>query len=134
MTHPLPHGRVSSGFGERSNPFTRKREDHAGVDFAAPRGQDVLAPADGIVELADERYSGGTHLGTVIVLDHGREIKTFFAHLGSFNVEPGQRVRRGQPIGTVGSTGVSTGPHLHFETWEGGNPVDPTRFIGSTDR
>jgi beta-lactamase regulating signal transducer with metallopeptidase domain len=129
MTHPLPEGRVSSGFGERKDPFTGKPVDHPGVDIAAPRGMDILAPAEGVVEIADTRYSGGAHFGTVIIVDHGNELKTFYAHLGSLNVAPGDHVRGGEPIATVGSTGDSTGPHLHFEVWQSGNPVDPLRFI-----
>ena len=129
MTHPLPEGRLTSGFGARKDPFNGQAIDHPGIDIAARRGVDVLAPADGTVEIAEAKYSGGAHFGTVIIIDHGRGLKTFYAHLGSVTVEPGQNVRGQEPIAKVGSTGESTGPHLHFEIWESGNPVDPLRFV-----
>lgn len=103
--------------------------DHPGIDIAAQPGVDVLAPADGTVEIAEAKYSGGARLGTVIIIDHGSGLKTFYAHLGSLAVEPGQNVRGQEPIAKVGSTGESTGPHFHFEIWESGNPVDPLRFL-----
>lgn len=129
MTHPLPQGKLTSGFGERTDPFNGQTVDHPGIDIAARAGVDVLAPADGTVEIAETKYSGGTHLGTVIIIDHGNGLKTFYAHLGNVGVEPGQSVRGQEPIAKVGSTGESTGPHLHFEVWESGNPVDPLRFV-----
>ena len=129
MTHPLPEGRVTSGFRARKDPFSGQTVDHPGIDIAARAGVNVLAPADGTVEIAAERYSGGAHMGTVVILDHGNGLKTFYAHLGSIAVEPGENVGGQKPFATVGSTGESTGPHLHFEIWESGNPVDPLRFV-----
>ena len=129
MTHPLCEGKLTSGFGSRKDPFSGQVVDHPGIDIAARAGADVLAPADGTVEIAAAKYSGGARLGTVIIIDHGNGLKTFYAHLGSLTVEPGQNVRGQEPIAKVGSTGESTGPHLHFEIWERGNPVDPLRFV-----
>lgn len=129
MTDPLPEGRLTSAFGPRRDPFSDQLVDHPGIDIAAPVGVDIMAPADGVVEVASTNYSGGAHFGSVIIINHGNELKTFYAHLGSLGVEPGQTVRAGQVIAKVGSSGQSTGSHLHFEVWDRGNPVDPLSHL-----
>ncbi|MCP4657148.1 MAG: peptidoglycan DD-metalloendopeptidase family protein, partial [bacterium] len=130
LINPLPEGKVTSGFGPRIDPFTRKRVHHQGIDVAAPRGTPILAPAPGVVETATEQYEEGERFGTVVVLDHGNGLKTLFSHLESFTVLVGRQVAPGDPIATVGSTGVSSGPHLHFEVLRDGQPVDPGKFVG----
>jgi murein DD-endopeptidase MepM/ murein hydrolase activator NlpD len=130
MANPLPGGRVTSPFGERKNPFNGTLEHHTGIDIAAQRGAKILAPAAGVVEIAEKEYRSRPDLGSVIVIDHGQGTKTFYAHLGSLVVDSGQRVARGETIATVGSSGVSRGPHLHFEIWRDGRPVDPALILG----
>ena len=125
LRYPLPFlARISSGFGWRMHPISGTQRFHAGIDLAVPRGSTVLAADSGKVELAD--WQGG--YGKTILLSHPRH-KTRYAHLSEILVHPGQRVRQGSVIGLVGSTGDSTGPHLHFEvlqeTADGLKPVDP---------
>jgi murein DD-endopeptidase MepM/ murein hydrolase activator NlpD len=114
-------GRVTSGFGYRYHPVLRYRRLHAGIDIAAATGSPVYAAASGEVFFASWR--GG--YGRCIILLHGGEMSTLYAHLSRISVAPGQTVRRGQVIGAVGSTGLSTGPHLHFEVRRNGVPVNP---------
>lgn len=128
MRTPVASARLSSGFGMRFHPILGYSRMHQGVDFAAPTGTPVLASASGRVTQAG--WGGG--YGNLIVIDHGRGLKTRYAHLHRMNVRPGQQVGQGQVIGQVGSTGLSTGPHLHYEVWQDGRPVDPrqARFQG----
>lgn len=114
-------GRVTSGFGYRYHPVLRYRRLHTGVDFAAGYGAGVYAAAPGEVFFASWR--GG--YGQCIIVLHGGGVSTLYAHLSAIRVRPGQRVRAGQNIGAVGSTGLSTGPHLHFEVRRNGVPVNP---------
>lgn len=132
-TAPLPlqfMGRVTSGFGMRIHPVYGIPRFHDGVDIAAPEGTPVFAFTDGVVVYAG-RFGG---YGLAVVLDHGA-YKTLYGHLSEIAVRPGTEVASGQKIGEVGSTGVSTGPHLHFSVWEiaGGRmrPVDPMGYLGS---
>ncbi|PYQ12562.1 MAG: hypothetical protein DMH00_05640 [Acidobacteria bacterium] len=118
-------GLYGNGYGWRKDPFTGEPDFHQGLDIAAAPGTKVLAPADGIVTLAGP--SGG--YGNFIVLSHGYGMVTHYGHLQAFTVRPGQRVRRGDVIGYVGSTGRSTGPHLHYEVVVHQRAVDPTRYI-----
>lgn len=122
-------GWVTSDFGYRLDPFTGQRKLHEGLDIANAKGTAVVAPADGTVLIAapDDGY------GNVIVLDHGFGLKTRYGHLSRFNVQVGERVKRGQTIGFIGSTGRSTGPHLHYEVRVNGEPVDPRKFILETN-
>jgi murein DD-endopeptidase MepM/ murein hydrolase activator NlpD len=118
---PLNNGRLSSGFGYRFHPLSGRYQPHAGVDLAAPMGSPVVATADGIVGLAG--WMGG--YGLTIQLDHGKAIQTRYAHLSATSVTPGQSVKKGQVIGLVGSTGRSTGPHLHYEVRVSEVAIDP---------
>lgn len=112
---------VTSGFGNRFHPILRISRLHAGTDFGARSGSPIFAIADGTVISAS--YSGG--YGNRIILDHGGGLTTVYAHCSSLAVRAGQTVRQGQRIGAVGSTGLSTGPHLHFEMRINGRPVNP---------
>jgi septal ring factor EnvC (AmiA/AmiB activator) len=114
-------GPITSGFGWRIDPIFHRRALHTGIDIGAPWGRPVEAAQAGTV-----LYVGWmTGYGKVVVLDHGGGVSTVYAHLSSYSVEPGQSVARGQVIGHVGSTGWSTGPHLHFEVRQDGQPTDP---------
>ncbi|MDR2612753.1 MAG: M23 family metallopeptidase [Deltaproteobacteria bacterium] len=124
--NPVPGGKVSSLFGYRSNPFGRSLDFHAGLDLAAPTGTPVYAPADGTVLSSDWSKSG---YGLMIALDHGYGLTTRYAHLSESLVAPGDKVARGDLIARVGSTGRSTGPHLHYETLLGETAVDPQTFL-----
>ncbi|MCA9771220.1 MAG: M23 family metallopeptidase [Myxococcales bacterium] len=118
-------GWLSSGFGPRKGAFSRRREFHRGLDIAARTGTAVHAPADGIVVKAGPSFG----YGRLIIIDHGYNTKTRFGHLSKILVAPGDRVKRGDEIGLVGSTGRSTGPHLHYEVRLGDKAVDPLKFI-----
>ncbi len=118
-------GLYGNGYGWRKDPFTGERDFHQGLDIAAAPGTKVVAPADGIVTMAGP--TGG--YGNFLVISHGYGMVTHYGHLQKFMVRPGQRVRRGDLIGMVGSTGRSTGPHLHYEVVVHQRTVDPTRYI-----
>lgn len=125
--NPVPNGKVSSLFGYRASPFRGGGLDfHQGLDLSAPPGSPVYAPADGIVLSSDWSKSG---YGLMVTLDHGFGLSTRYAHLSASSVEVGDKVKRGDQIGKVGSTGRSTGPHLHYETLLGGVAVDPWGFL-----
>lgn len=136
---PLPRGgfEVSSAFGLRVSPFTGSYERHKGVDLAAPAGAPVKATGKGLVLFAGRvgpENPPWARLGNVVVVEHGEWFVTIFAHLKEVLVRPGQRVQRGQVVGTVGSTGWSTAPHLHYEVRRKvGNdklvPTDPFFFM-----
>ncbi|HET6344187.1 MAG TPA: M23 family metallopeptidase [Myxococcota bacterium] len=117
---------LTSAFGMRTDPYTDHQVMHKGVDFAADHGADVVSPADGIVIFVGNRGNG---YGKTVVIDHGYGIQTHYAHLASFSVEVGQRVKRGQVVAAVGNTGRSTGAHLHYEVRFSGIPQDPEKFI-----
>lgn len=118
-------GWVTSTFGHRSSPFTGQRRLHAGLDIAARTGNPVVASADGVVLFAGVR-SG---YGKVVFLDHGYGVTTRYGHLSKIEVAAGKVIRRGELLGLVGSTGRSTGPHLHYEVHVDGVPVNPYRYI-----
>lgn len=118
-------GFVSSTFGYRVSPFTSVKKMHEGLDIAAPRGTEVLAPADGVVTFNGVKGA----YGNLLVLDHGYGLVTRFGHLSQILVQPGTRVKRGDRIARVGNTGRSTGDHLHYEVRIDGVPVNPTRYI-----
>jgi murein DD-endopeptidase MepM/ murein hydrolase activator NlpD len=118
-------GWVTSDFGQRVDPYTADRMMHAGLDIAAEHGKAIYAPSDGMVVFAGPE--GG--YGNVIVIDHGYGIKTRFGHLAQISVKSGERIKRGQHVGSIGNTGRSTGPHLHYEVRVNGIPQNPRKFI-----
>ena len=122
---PVDGVTLTSGFGMRNHPILRRRARHNGVDLAAPRGTPVYATADGVVEMA-QRFSS---YGNYVQIDHGGEIETRYAHLSSYTVVPGQEVQIGDLIGYVGSTGRSTGPHLHYEVRIANEAVNPIPYM-----
>lgn len=120
-------GRVSSEFGYRVHPVTKKSNSfHSGLDIMAPRGTRVVAAADGVARIVEFNKHG---YGNLIVIEHERELSTYYAHLETMTVRMGQRVARGAQIGTVDTTGLATGPHLHFEVRKGGSALDPNAFL-----
>ena len=121
-------GTVTSSFGERQDPFLGEGAFHTGIDIATNLGDAVRATADGTVLKAGM----GTGYGLEIVLDHGQNIETLYAHLSGFAVTVGQDVRRGDIIGYVGSSGRSTGPHLHYEVRIRNTPVNPHKYLRDT--
>ncbi|MEE4359154.1 MAG: M23 family metallopeptidase [Desulfococcaceae bacterium] len=118
-------GVLTSLFGERDSPFTGGSEFHKGLDIAAPVGTDIIAPADGKVTFADRKGS----FGKLMVINHGFGIVTRYAHLDDFAKKVGDTVKRGEKIATMGNTGRSTGPHLHYEVRLNSVPVDPGNYI-----
>ncbi len=118
--------RLASGYGYRTHPIYKSIKFHKGLDFTAKRGTEVYATGDGVVVRADKRRSG---YGRQIVIDHGYGYKTRYAHLDKFVVKTGQKVKRGELIGYVGNTGLSTAPHLHYEVLKNNRPVNPVNFF-----
>lgn len=125
---PLDSYRMSSDYGTRIHPVLGGRRGHKGVDMAAPTGTPIYATADGMISKA-EWFSS---YGNFISIAHGAELETRFGHLSRMAVSAGQRVRKGDLIGYVGSTGRSTGPHLHYEVRVAGEAVDPTPYMTET--
>ena len=119
-------GYISSGFQWRTNPLTGKKEFHKGIDIAGPIGTPLVSTADGIITRAENNPYG---YGKLIEVTHGFGFSTRYAHLNSISVKIGQFVKRGQVIGSRGSTGWSTGPHLHYEVRINNKPVNPMNFI-----
>ncbi len=117
--------RMASGYGLRSDPFTKARKKHKGMDFTAKRGTPVYATGNGKVKRADNNASG---YGNHIRIDHGYGYLTLYAHLSKYNVKKGQRVKRGDLIGFVGNTGRSQAPHLHYEVHKNGTAINPINF------
>lgn len=123
-TRPVD-GPTSSGFGFRLDPFTGRQALHTGLDFPAPVGTPILAAAGGVVIAAEDHPA----YGLMVDIDHGNDLVTRYAHASKLRVQPGDLVKRGQVIAEVGSTGRSTGPHLHFEVLVSGVPQNPARFL-----
>ena len=123
---PIHNSYVTSGFGSRNDPFGRGRGNHKGLDFSARVGDPVLSVADGVV-----KFSGvnGAY-GNVVDVDHGNGYVTRYAHNSRLTVRAGDLVRVGQEVAKAGSTGRSTGAHVHFEVWENGRVVNPRKFLG----
>ena len=118
-------GWVTSTFGQRVSPFTGLPHKHKGVDIANRSGTAIVAPADGVV--VKSRREG--NLGNMMVIKHGYGVSTIYGHLAKFNVRAGQKIKRGQKIATMGNTGRSTGPHLHYAVRVNGVMVNPTKYI-----
>jgi murein DD-endopeptidase MepM/ murein hydrolase activator NlpD len=118
-------GHITSPFGERRHPQSGQVEFHGGVDIAAEAGLPVKATADGIISFAG--WSGGN--GNLVVVEHGMGYSTFYAHNKTVAVHVGQKVKRGDVISHIGSTGNSTGPHVHYEIWHDGRAVNPASFL-----
>jgi len=116
---------IASGFGYRSDPFTKVRKMHEGMDFTAKTGTPIFATGDGIVSKADNTASG---YGNHIVIRHGFGYETLYGHLSKYKCRPGQSIKRGDVIGYVGSTGRSEAPHLHYEVHKDGKVVNPINF------
>lgn len=117
---------LASGFGYRTHPIYKVPKLHSGIDFAASIGTPIYATADGQVVTVDVRFSG---YGKMVEIDHGFGYKTRYAHMHDFAVKKGQQVRRGDLIGYVGNTGLSTAPHLHYEVMINGAHVDPVHYF-----
>lgn len=118
-------GWVTSGFGYRNSPFTNKRQFHAGIDISTRTGTPIVAPADGVVSFSGRE--GG--YGRMVVINHGHGMMTRFGHLHKISVKVGDKIARGQLVGTVGSTGRTTGPHLHYEVLLSGVPTNPRNYF-----
>jgi murein DD-endopeptidase MepM/ murein hydrolase activator NlpD len=119
------NGNITSPFGKRENPFTKLPSFHSGIDISTSPGTCIQATADGVVS-----FSGWTlNSGYVVVLEHGLGFSTIYAHNKKNAVRVGQKVKRGDTVGYVGSTGKSTGPHVHYEVWEKGKSVNPQKFL-----
>jgi murein DD-endopeptidase MepM/ murein hydrolase activator NlpD len=129
FARPVRGARQSSGYGVRFDPFTGRPALHTGLDFTGPYLTPIEATAPGVVSFAGVR-SG---YGNTVEIDHGRGLKTRYAHLQTTAVSTGQRVAVGQRIGAMGSTGRSTGVHLHYEIWVNGRPQNPARFIRAAE-
>ena len=118
--------RVASGFNYRIHPIYKVRHFHTGIDFSAPRGTEIYATGDAVVKEVTKKKGG---YGFHIVLDHGYEYETLYAHMSRFKVKVGDKVKRGDVIGYVGSTGTSTAPHLHYEVIKNGEKINPMNFF-----
>jgi len=129
LSHPAADTRETSGFGVRIDPFTERPAFHPGQDFAGAYGSPIYVTAPGVVSFTGVR----TGYGNTIEVDHGRGFKTRYAHLSAISVHVGQHLAVGQRIGAMGSTGRSTGTHLHYEVWENGRPQNPLRFVKAGD-
>lgn len=118
--------RIASGFGYRIDPVYKTRKMHEGLDFSAPQGTPIYATADGTIKLAGNTGNG---YGNHVVINHGYGYETLYGHMVRVKARPGQRIKRGEVIGWIGSTGKSTGPHLHYEVHRYGRPVDPVYYF-----
>jgi murein DD-endopeptidase MepM/ murein hydrolase activator NlpD len=122
---PITKGWISSNYGTRNDPFSGKPEFHKGVDLAGKEGSDVISVAAGVVTWAGKRYA----YGNLVEIDHGNGYVTRYGHAKEVVVTEGETVKKGQLIASMGSTGRSTGPHVHFEVWVNGRTVDPSKYI-----
>jgi murein DD-endopeptidase MepM/ murein hydrolase activator NlpD len=127
---PIKRGWMSSRYGKRTDPFNGRLAWHAGVDFAGKQGSDVIAVASGIVTWASNRYG----YGKLVEINHGNGYKTRYAHGAEIKVKLGDVVRKGDVVAAMGSSGRSTGPHVHFEVYKNGRTVDPAAYLHRTLR
>ncbi len=118
--------RIASGFGYRIHPIYKTQIFHEGIDFTAPSGTPIYATGNGIAEVVEPMGRG---YGNNIIINHGFGYETLYGHMSKFNVRQGQRVKRGDVIGFVGSTGSSTGPHVHYEVWKNETKIDPINYF-----
>jgi murein DD-endopeptidase MepM/ murein hydrolase activator NlpD len=118
-------GWVTSGFGYRIHPFTGERRMHDGIDIANATGTPIIAPADGIVTFVGTEGN----YGKMLLINHGYGLVTCYGHCSEIFVKPGQKVKRAEKVASIGNTGVSTGPHLHYEIRVNGVPVDPVNYL-----
>ena len=121
--------KVVSGFGYRFHPILKYRRQHTGIDLAARVGTPIYATGDGVVRTAGRNPDGYSGYGVVVVIDHGFGFQTLYAHMNSTKVKSGQKVKRGEQVGVVGSSGMSTGSHLHYEVLLNGKHVDPVYYF-----
>ena len=119
-------GRIASGFGYRIDPIYKTIKLHAGLDFTGPTGTPIYATADGTVKTANFSNSG---YGNHVIINHGYGYETLYGHMSKIKSRNGQKVKRGEVIGYIGSTGKSTGPHLHYEVRKNGQKIDPVYFF-----
>jgi len=117
--------RMASGFGMRLHPIHKIQKFHEGMDFTAPTGTEIYATGNGTITFADYKSNG---FGIHVVIDHGYGYETVYAHMSQVKVRKGQKISRGDVIGLVGNTGLSAGPHLHYEVHKGGEAVNPANF------
>jgi murein DD-endopeptidase MepM/ murein hydrolase activator NlpD len=122
---PITKGWISSYFGKRTDPFTGKKEMHKGMDFAGKAGSEVIAVANGVVTWSGPRYG----YGNLVEINHGNGLTTRYGHNEDILVEVGDAVEKGQAISLMGSTGRSTGPHVHFEVLKNDHQIDPAKFV-----
>ncbi|WP_078085687.1 M23 family metallopeptidase [Microbulbifer mangrovi] len=127
---PITRGWMSSRYGYRTDPFSGRRSWHKGVDFAGKNGSDVVSVAAGVVTWAEDRYG----YGQLVEINHGNGYKTRYGHNSELKVKLGDIVKKGQIIALMGSSGRSTGPHVHFEVYKNNRPVDPATYIRRTGR
>ncbi len=127
---PIKKGWMSSRYGMRTDPFTGRLAWHGGVDFAGKTGSDIVSVASGVVTWASKRYG----YGLLVEVNHGNGYKTRYAHCNEITVKVGDVVRKDQVVALMGSTGRSTGPHVHFEVYKNGRTVDPAAYIHRTRR
>ncbi|MCI5157652.1 MAG: hypothetical protein D3906_04290 [Candidatus Electrothrix sp. AUS1_2] len=125
LGYPM-QGKLTSGFGRRSDPFNHRPAFHAGIDLKGKTGQKVKATADGVVKVSSYEKNG---FGNVVILHHGNGYETVFGHLSKRLVKAGEKVQRGQLLGLMGNTGRSTGPHLHYEVRYKGEPINPKKYL-----
>lgn len=123
---PIKEGWLSSRYGKRNDPFTGKREMHKGLDFAGTMGDDVVAVGDGVVSWSGKRYG----YGNLVEITHGNGYATRYGHNQRNLVKVGDKVKKGELIALMGSSGRSTGPHVHFEVLRNGKAVNPSRYLG----
>jgi murein DD-endopeptidase MepM/ murein hydrolase activator NlpD len=126
---PITKGWISSNYGIRNDPFTGKHEFHKGMDLAGKEGSDVVAVAAGVVTWAGKRYG----YGNLVEINHGMGYVTRYGHGKEVLVKVGETVKKGQLIASMGSTGRSTGPHVHFEVWLNGKTVDPMKYVQASN-
>lgn len=127
---PIKRGWMSSRYGKRTDPFNGRLAWHAGVDFAGKEGSDVIAVASGVITWASDRYG----YGKLVEINHGNGYKTRYAHGAEIKVKVGDIVRKGDVVAAMGSSGRSTGPHVHFEVYKNGRTVDPAAYLHRTLR